>query len=387
MAKKNEFSPQILAAGLAEICARSLIAEGRELFWTIIANPKAGGFTIKTRAKKHYSQLTQCVSAAVSNPAQIRRSPSKTASRNKYGLILTNGKGHAEKITEALIKEAAGSNEAAGSKEAAGTPGEANKNPKPLFLIITAGGDGTSLDVLSTILKAPAEIRSCFAVLRLPMGTGNDGADAFELDQALRLIIEPSEIFYRRSLRLVTSTPEKGPYPAFNILSVGLDAFVTHMTNKMKGKLPGDFYKLWVDIASLFYDRIYKVGPMEVRACDDSNAEVKKFKDTMLLLAMGESGHRSYGSHNFILPDDRNVCAVKQMPLMRKIAFKNLVAASEHVTQPESILFNASRVEITCENPILAQMDGETVLLQKNDFPVAIELTEPVIPVLRLIKN
>jgi hypothetical protein len=29
-------------------------------------------------------------------------------------------------------------------------------------------------------------------------------------------------------------------------------------------------------------------------------------------------------------------------------------------------------------------MDGETVLLQKEDFPAVMELTEPVIPVLRL---
>jgi hypothetical protein len=47
-------------------------------------------------------------------------------------------------------------------------------------------------------------------------------------------------------------------------------------------------------------------------------------------------------------------------------------------------MFNAHRVEISGEHPILAQMDGETVLLQKEDFPVLIELTEPLIPVLKL---
>jgi hypothetical protein len=30
-------------------------------------------------------------------------------------------------------------------------------------------------------------------------------------------------------------------------------------------------------------------------------------------------------------------------------------------------------------------MDGETVLLQPEDFPAAIELTEPVIPVLKRV--
>jgi hypothetical protein len=42
-------------------------------------------------------------------------------------------------------------------------------------------------------------------------------------------------------------------------------------------------------------------------------------------------------------------------------------------------------VEFTGLHPILAQMDGEAVLLRKEDFPAAIELTEPAIPVLRRV--
>ena len=42
------------------------------------------------------------------------------------------------------------------------------------------------------------------------------------------------------------------------------------------------------------------------------------------------------------------------------------------------------RVEFSGLYPILAQMDGETVLLEPEDFPAAIELSEPVIPVLKL---
>jgi hypothetical protein len=33
---------------------------------------------------------------------------------------------------------------------------------------------------------------------------------------------------------------------------------------------------------------------------------------------------------------------------------------------------------------MLAQMDGEAILLQPEDFPAVIELTDPVIPVLKL---
>jgi diacylglycerol kinase family enzyme len=199
---------------------------------------------------------------------------------------------------------------------------------------------------------------------------------------ALNLLIEPVKIDRARALRLLTAT-SKGPFLAFNILSVGLDAFVTHMTNKMKGKFPGDSYKLWVDIAALLYDRIYRVGYMDVRALDEKGREIQNFREKVLLLAVGASGHRTYGSHNRILPDDRNVCVVKQMPLLRKVALKGLFKTGEHIRHKESILLSAVRMEFRGENPILAQMDGETVLLTKEDFPAAIELTSPVVPVLK----
>jgi diacylglycerol kinase family enzyme len=71
------------------------------------------------------------------------------------------------------------------------------------------------------------------------------------------------------------------------------------------------------------------------------------------------------------------------MPLLRKLALKGLFTTGAHINKPESILFSAQRVEFTGLHPILAQMDGETVLLQPADFPAAIELTAPVIPVLQ----
>jgi diacylglycerol kinase family enzyme len=249
-------------------------------------------------------------------------------------------------------------------------------------LIITAGGDGNSLEVLSALFAAQKHGRC--AVLRLPMGTGNDGADAWELDAALEKLIKPVSVGYARGLELLTSTPGKGPFLAFNILSIGLDAFVTHSTNKMKGRLPGDSYKLWVDIAALLYDKLYDVGPMYVKAYDENSRLIKTMHERVLLLAVGASGHRTYGSHNHILPDERNVCLTRQMPLLRKVALKGQFAAGTHIDKPETTLFTASRVEFHGAYPILAQMDGETVLLQKADFPCAIALTEPAIPVLVL---
>jgi len=365
---------------VAQICSHSPIAEGRPLLWTIIANPKAGGFTIKSRWKKHHAMLVECTQKAKKNIKYEGSGPSKTANRDggntgSMGLIPTRAAGHAGEITSELIKEA-------GESPRSGRDGKG----RPFFLIIAAGGDGTSLEVMTSLFAAPAEIRRDFVVLRLPMGTANDGADSFKLDKALNLLIEPAEIKLQRALRLQTASG-KGPFLAFNILSVGLDAFVTHMTNKMKGRMPGDSYKLWVDIAALFYDRIYKVGYMDVRSLDEEGKEVKAFRDKLLLLAVGESGHRCYGSQKWILPDERNICAVKQMPVFRKLALKELLSTGGHISKPEAIPWNGRSVEFSSQYPLLAQMDGETILLEEGDFPAVIELTEPVIPILKPCKT
>ena len=365
-------STAYFAESLAEICAHSLVATGRQLRWLIIANPAAGGFAMRSRWKEHRRALDACRAAARINPLREDCAPAEIAAKRgadaaACGLVSTDGPGAAARIVSALIDEA---------REQAG----------PFYLIITAGGDGTHLEALSVLYHAPEPVRLNMAVLRLPMGTGNDGADSPELAGALGLLTGPSRLEFIPALRLLPApggpATRSKDFLAFNILSVGLDAFVTYMTNKMKGKLPGDFYKLWVDIAALFYDRLYKVGPLDVRALDRLG-EVLSFREKILLLAVGASGYRTYGSQQRILPDDRNVCAVRQMPLFRKLAFKGLLAAGVHVDAPESTLFNAQRVEFSGSHPMLAQMDGETVLLGREDFPAAIELTPPVIPVLK----
>ncbi|MDR0710140.1 MAG: diacylglycerol kinase, partial [Spirochaetaceae bacterium] len=287
-----ESNIESFAEFIAELCAYSLVVPERLLRWTIIANPSAGGFTIPRRWKEHRDALKAAVrKVCSSNPKRADSGPSQTtlnAAENlpklsALGLVATRGPGHAGRVTADLLREAA----AEAVVEAA--PETPAGTPLPFHLVICAGGDGTGLEVLSRLYEAPPELRERFAVLRLPMGTGNDGADSRKLEEALELLIQPVELTGIPALRLTTSVEGKGPFLAFNILSVGLDAFVTHMTNKTKGNLPGDSYKLWVDIASLLYDRIYHVGPMEVRAFDEAGRTLTSFREPLLLLAVGIS--------------------------------------------------------------------------------------------------
>ena len=350
----------ILTQSFTEICGHSLIAPSRPLDCSVILNPAAGGFSIRSKWKSVAKILNDYRQKALVNPQRMMF--------KSIEFINTVSQGSAGAITKAIIKEA-------------------EKHGEPFYLIISAGGDGTHSEVMCALYNASAHIRKNIAVLRLPFGTGNDGADGANLAEVLDLLINPVHVEFAPAVQLVTSRSgqaiQKGPFLAFNILSVGLDAYVTHMTNKLKGRLPGDSYKLWLDIAALFYDKVYKVGYIDVRALDNYNREITSFKEKLLFLAMGASGRRTYGSGQLILPDERNVCAVKQTPVYRKIKIKGQVKKGLHADNPETILFNAHRVEISAVHPILAQMDGESVLLQPDDFPAALELTAPVIPLLK----
>jgi len=237
------------------------------------------------------------------------------------------------------------------------------------------------------MFTASAPLRRSITVVRLPMGTGNDGADSPTLAGALDLILNPSHIEFAPAVQLKTAQNGSSEWKnrdlfAFNILSFGLDAYVTHMTNNMKGK-PGNRYGFWIDMAALSYENKYKVDYFDVRAFDSNNKELLSFREKLLLLAMGVSGNRSYGSQQLILPDQRNVCGVKKIPLFRKLKIKKQISKGKHIKNRDALLFNAHRMEVKCSHPILAQMDGETILLQPDDFPAVLSLTAPVIPLLK----
>ncbi|MCL2264720.1 MAG: diacylglycerol kinase [Treponema sp.] len=346
---------------LADICEHSMVSPDRPLRCIIIVNPAAGGFIIPSKWNSRIQALKDYQKKSLTMP--------KRQMYKNVILNLTEGKGSAAEITKSFVERA-------------------EKDPIPFYLVISAGGDGTHSEIMNVVYKTPLNIRKNMAVLRLPMGTGNDGAENISMEKTLDLLINPVHIEYTPAVQLIT-TPNgpsswKGPFLAFNILSVGLDAYVTHMTNNTKKKTPGDSYKLWLDIAALFYDTKYRVDYVDVRALDDKGKEILAIKEKLLLLAMGVSGGRTYGSQQKILPDERNVCAIKQTPLFGRFAIKGQVSSGSHTENKSVIIFSANRVEFTNRHPILAQMDGETTLLQPDDFPAVMELTAPVIPLLKL---
>ena len=327
------------------------------LFIDIIANPKAGGFRRRRFAKLRASELESVVLEAESMPLRL--------GTLTVHLHLTERCGHASAIAQRIIDRSAADGKAS------------------LQIIMTAGGDGTSLETAERLVALPAERKDCFALVRLPLGTGNDGSDGRDLRTALGRFLGALHLERRPAVRV--SPAEEGGKDylwSFNIASIGLDAYVAGRTNTLKSIFPGDSYKFWVNVATMFYDRAYKVMPMTIKACGPDRSPVHDSALPRLFLAMGASGNRQYGSNKRILPGVENAIAVSQTSLLRKLLVKGSIERGQHDGIREVEHFSASRIEVEYQERIPLQCDGEVEELARCDFPLVMELVPDLYNVL-----
>jgi len=345
--------------GLQGLVEKTPLFQDEDLIAVVIANPRAGGFSRPARHSAALHDLQVAGSSAAEMPAR--------RGKLTWRVQETSGPRHATSMAADLIEEAA-------------------MKPSVSWLVILACGDGTSLEFLDELSRAPEELRNRFTMLRLPMGTGNDGSDGRELSDSFSRLLGHGSIEAQQALRVIPAAggpggkrAPGGEWRSFNIASVGLDAYVTNMTNKLKATLPGDSYKLWLDLASVLYDRIYPPRDMTIVAYDSAGRQISSRNGQFLLVAMGISGNRTYGSNKPILPDADNVCAISQMPLLRKLALKGPLSSGRLREFSEAELFSAEALEIRYADRILVQMDGEAELLTPEDFPLRIEKTPPLI--------
>ncbi|MDP3178176.1 MAG: diacylglycerol kinase, partial [Spirochaetaceae bacterium] len=204
---------------------------------------------------------------------------------------------------------------------------------------------------------------------------GNDGSDGRDLMACLGRLLVASKPSPRAAIRVEPNPGGGKPHMwSFNIASLGADAFISDMTNRLKTVFPGDSYKLWVDVASVLYDFMWPTWPMKLRSFDADGNEKRCFDREILILAFGASGRRQYGSNKSILPDEDNVCAINQMSLLRKLAVKGPIQKGAHRGLKEVELFSAARIVVAYGDRILMQRDGEVTRLSAADFPLEMEI-------------
>ncbi len=348
--------------GFKNLVERAPAFRGKAVELVIIANPAAGGFTIPKRAHENKKAFLDVLEWARPNPVLVKSCAAR--------LHLTARSGHAREIAEAVADEML-------------SPGFT----ADITLLVTAGGDGTSHEAQTALANrmlrgGHPELADRLCVLRLPFGTGNDGSDGRHLAETLELLTSEVEIVKNPVVQVRRSGNQDIKY-AFNNASVGIDAFIANLTNIMKSKIPGDAYKIMIDVACLFYNRLYRIGDIDVRTSRGGQPSWAE-RSRWLLIVMGATGHRTYGSNQKILPTDENVCCVREMSVFEKLSLKELFKSGRHAGHEKAILLKADRVVIGYDSRLLLQLDGEIIHLEGGDFPLVMELSEPCLPILRL---
>ncbi len=381
--KLTQFTPEVLAENIRPVVQASDLWQGRKLILAVIANPAAGGFTRPKVAEKNLQILSEYRKKAEKMPV--------CSSVEECCVWKTEYAGHASKYAEEVLSRI-------------------KADPEKNYLLITAGGDGTHLEVQTALAKAAfaseedAElIRKNMTLLRLPFGTGNDGSDDRTLDRTLERFVCPSHVSLQRAVKVyyegrishdkknqrridrydsLDATP---PWYSFNIASIGIDAFVTYMTNKTKRIMPGDSYQLWVDLACIFYGFSFPAKTVRIRTFDREGKQLSEISSPVEFVLLGVSGHRTYGSNHLILPTEDCFCTVKKMSLIRKLFRKSEFNDGSHINDTKYCMMGqASKIVIDYDQDILVQMDGEVHLLRPGCYPLVMEHTEPVIPIIEL---
>ncbi len=248
-------------------------------------------------------------------------------------------------------------------------------------LVITAGGDGTSRGALISALELEAPARSNLVFFRLPLGTGNDAADCSDFAAALDVLSgSPSRVEHLPVIEV--RAPGHEMHYSFNIASVGLDAFVAHLTNGLKKLMPGNSYSLMVDFVAFFYEAFVPMAETSF-VLSQGGRTVLDWSGTFSLAALGTTGHKTYGAGKKILPDDDNFCLAAVRSPFTKLSYRKPVYQGTH-RNLEGFQFSCGdSLEVRSPVRIPLQMDGEVLWLDPENFPLTMKITHHGLSVLK----
>lgn len=375
-------TPQILVDGISKLVSVNPLFKGKTVKLFVIANEKAGGFTQTKEAEKNKVQLDKILCSVQDREVQVSSITADLCGTKKpcHGIELAT--------------------------EIASRTNVENKDE--LTLIIAAGGDGTSLEVQTGLTKWANEspenmavVQNKIAIFRLPLGTGNDGTDGHTFEESLNVLTLPLHFANARAIKLSVSgevteegikeagknpadygnADDKAPWYSFNVAGIGLDAFVCWKTNEEKAKHPGNHYSIMVDFATLNYNKAFPPENAEIKIYNGDEL-IDTMNTAFEMLTFGVSGHRTFGGGKKIFPVDDNVACIRKLDVMTMVLQNKKFYDGSYIKTDLAQTCQATRMVVNYDHPVLCELDGETHLLMKENFPVTLELTEPCIQVL-----
>jgi diacylglycerol kinase family enzyme len=250
-------------------------------------------------------------------------------------------------------------------------------------LIVAAGGDGTAHEIATGLLnhyraEVDAGTPIPFRLMRFPLGTGNDGPGPATFHQAYDALLRFKDPVVAPVVDIASSDGRR--WYALNIASVGIDAYIADLSNRLKPLLPGDAYRFLANLGVLGYRAAVRKAPLALTLFAGSSRLRASVVPSMVVV--GVSGNRSYGRGKQILPNDGNVCVVQDMNVLKRLATKHLFYRGDHGRLHEVRFFHADAVTLVSDVRLPLQVDGEVTWLPPSAFPLKMTVRKNVLPVI-----
>jgi diacylglycerol kinase family enzyme len=325
----------------------------KDFFVLFVVNPQAGGFTNPLEHSRHSKDIEDFADDFLFNRTTV----------GNYTTVFTVRK--------------------PGDFTAELSEFEKKSEQKKTF-IISLGGDGLASEVSCALAAADRSFQERTILFAAPMGTGNDGSGAPNMHLACKIIAYgPIHGRFTRARLINIAMANRQEAVAYNVASLGIDAFVAHAANIFKKRIPGNFYKLMVSVAALFYDFFYRTYKSSVKAILPDGSPYA-FTRKLLLFCVGYRGGARYGGGKTVIPDNENVCALGYMGIFKRIIYKNRIAEGRHRNLKETDLFTSDYLEYHYNGKILLNIDGEISKLNAENFPLTFTIRETNVRVIKL---
>ncbi len=325
---------------LEYIFAHARFLENEHYHVVIIINPYAGAFRrpdLLIQLQRHFQAFLEKIDRLPYHPEKVQ-------------LLETERAGQEYELVDRIVH---------------------SRDPRKTCLVAIAGGDGTANHVLSAFLLTEPRLRQNMLFFRLPLGTGNDFADAKDLGQLFQVLQGDYEPIYLPYFEYRANGVSHGF--GFNIGSIGLDAWVVKTNERLRKALPGNFYKIAADLAGLFYHMSAKPGNLRAEYFyQGKSAGVSD--GPFLLTAFAPTGYRTYGGGIKVLPGEENLCRIDPVSMLTFFALKGNFFKGLHVREPYTTMVKFDRVIFQAEKRLVAQHDGEIFWLEPEMCPYEVRV-------------
>lgn len=242
-----------------------------------------------------------------------------------------------------------GAGDASEAAEAASRSGDYDQ-------LFVAGGDGTLNEVLNGVARVEGAFeRITFGLV--PLGTGNDFANALGLPEEIEAAIE----ILLGGRTLMCDVGALGERRFVNVSAGGFIAEVSDAVNPQLKTVAGKLAYL-VGGAQVLFD--YEPVAAHLRSTGEDGRVSERELDVQMFAVCNSrmvGGGRLIAPHAYVDDGLLDVCLVEAMPVIEFLGLLTSVSAGDHLTDERVTYFRARELELRFARTIKVNTDGEVL--------------------------